>query len=154
MCTSLVSGEAKYLCLHLQAIWILLADECHCPVFGKGLVGVSSPPPYPPTPTSKPQAQWLPWSVTCTQAAKLCFLQDWPPREAESSLSDPPGQPELGLVQSTPCPQGAPSPAQKSPLLAPSTSPHQRDFRNQICLKGKKKSILKFQTHPANKFQG
>ena len=48
VCISLVSGEAKYLFLHLQAIWILLADECHCPLFGKGLVGVSSLRPSPP----------------------------------------------------------------------------------------------------------
>lgn len=47
VCISLVSGEAKHLFLHLWAVWFLPAKNRHCPVLGKALLGISSPPPSP-----------------------------------------------------------------------------------------------------------
>lgn len=55
---------------------------------------------------------------------------------------------EISAVHSLPSRCTLPLP-QQSPLLAPSTSPHQRDFRNQICLK--KKEIYSQISNPPSK---
>lgn len=146
VCISLVSGEAKYLFLHLQAIWILLADECHCPVFGKGLVGVSSLHPSPPQATGSvaPLECYLYISSKAVLPTRLASQGSWvltlrSPRVTRA---------EISAVHSLPSRCTLPLP-QQSPLLAPSTSPHQRDFRNQICLK--KKEIYSQIPNPPSK---
>lgn len=145
VCISWVSGEAKYLFLRLWAIWISLADMCHCPVLGEALVGVSSLSPSPPRATGSVAPLKCDFvSSKALLATGLASQGSW------VLILRSPSQPELGLVGSSSLTSRCP--LTKSPLFALFTSLCQGDFRNQICLK--KKSFLKFQTHPANTFQG
>lgn len=73
VCISLVSGEAKHLFLHLWAVWFLPAKNRHCPVLGKALLGISSPPPSPSRSTGSvpPPAPRFPDSQCISSKALL-----------------------------------------------------------------------------------